>query len=207
MRIFYLLLLLVSLTEVLNARDDVFRGKNVGDVVKGKNAAYKVVDEAYFNYFILMRNVNARDTVRPEGADLFSDRVSDLLNKIVYEQLTSGELSRFEKLYKDTVSYTPAGGLLIYCFLDEDFNVREVNFAFLRESTFWLDLPVDRFYEMEKRLKKIKLTPEEREDLEQAKNDGNPRCCWGFFPDRLYPHLLSSSYTLKSESRFPGENK
>ena len=43
MKIINLLLLLMFLTEVLNAQDDVFRGKNVGDVVKGKNVAYRIV--------------------------------------------------------------------------------------------------------------------------------------------------------------------
>ena len=198
MRIFYLLLLLVSLTEVLNARDDVFRGKNVGDVVKGKNAAYRIVDK-YLNYFVLVRNVNDRDTVQREEEVFLSERVDSLMDVIVYEQLTPKELSRFMKRSKRVVA--PSGALIIYCLMDEDFKVKEVIFSFGNDSSFWLDLPVDRFYEIEKRLKELQLTPAERENLDLTKNDVYTKCFSGHVSD------IGLEAVRKAKSRAPGENK
>ena len=128
---------------------------HVGDTVRGKRVSYVVTGDAYT---IKIENVNNRDTAsyryeKIEKAVLipygFNNADGEVI-RIVYEHLTSDEIALFRE----------KGSMFIEFTLSKEGKIKDVNFNFDLDDPVWPNFSPDRFYSIERDLKKHIVYPE-----------------------------------------------
>ncbi len=144
-------------------RTDVVNGKKSGEFVKGKKAAYKLKMN-YFNTYGELKNINIPDSLwrgSSEDGKLAPEKIGEKISEIVCKCIKPEEL-RLPREWEDRLD--------VSFILSEDFKIEKIIFGFSvgfsesdMEKCFWINLPVDRYYEMEKKIMKIKPIFDEKE--------------------------------------------
>ena len=133
-------------------------GKRSGDVIKGKNAAYKI--KRISKCYCMIRNVNIADTVyfgESEELNFVSKKNEEKIKEVVSKSIQPENIPLPQRWWDS----------LFLCFtLNEDFNIENVTFGFgVKEysSVFWCHLPVDCYHAIEEALMKLELSFDEKE--------------------------------------------
>ena len=151
-------------------RSDIVKDKETGDIVRGKQVAYQVTredkifrfDDKVFELgprdrFYEIKNVNLPDTLlhsnSPQGAPL-TNRMRNQIREVVLEQFKPEDSASLLSIAETEKSYK----LCTICFvLDENFKIKNITFFISGQSDFWMNLPVDYFFRMEKAVMEMDL--------------------------------------------------
>ena len=139
-----------------------FYGK-AGDIVKGKHVKYMVkFANAKDSTLMRIENVRNRDSInRKDYLRWLPDKMSKQVYEIVYNHLTSEELSR---IIGDKIS-----SLNIVCRINKNFNVYEVAFIIEGDDLFWMNFSPDRLHKIEKEvIRKVKIHCEDYEPVQMS---------------------------------------
>jgi|GEM_PF-3239742 hypothetical protein len=142
-------------------RHDIVKGKKTGEIVKGKKVAYGVWAAKEWGYEI--KNVEIQDTIWREHPTARKNGVPVL--KRMRRQIDGIVLKHF-KLKECFFPYEEIPGTLGIGFIvNKNLRVEKITFAMSTEENFWINLPVDRFYKIEKEiLEKVRMTGDEWDD-------------------------------------------
>ncbi len=133
--------------------------------MKGKHVTYKVMSKGDF---LLLRNVKNRDTLKRQQNIRVPQSVRDKIYEIVYNHLSSEELSMIIK---------EQAFLWLYCIMNNKFKVQELVFSVDVDEHFWLNFPADRFLEIEKAiLKYVKVGERDRRWISEKEIENQYFC-------------------------------
>lgn len=135
-------------------RNDIVKDKKSGEIVRGKNVAYKVVKGYVYSE---ITNVVITDSVR--RFDRFDwlhvpKKMREQIEEIVFKHIKPEDLR------------LPCMGdwLLVNFILNEDLKIEKISFGVQHnEGDFWINLPVDRYHEIEKEMMKLVPVIEEKD--------------------------------------------
>lgn len=144
-------------------RIDIVKGKKSGEIVRGKNVAYKIVKGYVYSE---ITNVVIPDSIRRfdsfDGKPV-SNKMREQIEKIVLKHIKPEDL-RFPCMDPDW--------FFIGFILNKDLKIEKISFGLQHnEGDFWINLPVDRYYEMEKEMMKMKLVLSEEDKARTKKMD------------------------------------
>lgn len=142
-------------------RSDIVKGKKSGEIIKGKNVAYRVLkDDIYY----MIKNVVIQDTLWYHfDGKLAPKKMREQIEEIVYKHIKMEDLSLS---YKEFEEY---GMLAISFILNKELKVEKIMFflehgEFLRgndERDFWITLSMDLYSEIEKEIMEMNPLIEE----------------------------------------------
>ena len=142
-------------------QSDIVKGKKSGEIVKGKNVAYKIVKgDVYYE----IKNTIIPDSLRrfdSYDGELGPKKLREQIEQIVYKHIKAEDL-RFPYFEHDN---------LWVCFiLNKHLKIEKLTFLLPHDGVdFWINLPVDRFYEMEKEMMEMEpiLSEQDKEGMKE----------------------------------------
>ena len=144
-------------------RSDVVKGKESGEIVKGKNVAYRVMKD---DFFYNIKNVDIQDTLWYHfGGKLAPVKMRKQIREIVYKYV------KMENLRLSREEFVADGSLVISFILNKEFKVEKIMFSLnhgevfgeVGERDFWPTLPMDFYYKIEQEIMKMEPVIEEKD--------------------------------------------